>query len=425
MAVAAYWGLVIADVGVSLRVISAAVLIVAVVATATSVMHDANHGALARSARVNRVLGYSADLLGASSWLWRFKHNHLHHGNTNVVGVDSDISQAPFARLAPEQPWRPWHRYQHLYLWFVYGFLAIKWLTYADFSNLAHRRVGDQPLRRPPPRRDLALLLAGKLAHVSWAVVIPLLLHPWWVVVGCYLICSWLVGLSLAVIFQLAHCVDIAEFADPDDPRRGESFELHQLRTTVDVECRVPMVRWIMGGLDHQIEHHLAPRLPHTIYPLVASRLRELCAERGITYRLHPNLRAALRSHARWLELMSRQPTVRRRSGSHTLYPPRDRGCMVAVDTSRALTCRASTPLARERCSGPRCRVIRSDWCQESAVALPECFVGERSSGCQRVRRRCACDEKFHEPCARGPRRRLDVAAVRLPSNGLNKEEDR
>ena len=312
MAVAAYWGLVIADRGVLLRVTCAAALIVAMVATATSVMHDSNHGALTSSARLNRVLGYSADLLGASSWLWRFKHNHLHHGNTNVVGVDSDISQAPFARLAPGQPWRPWHRYQHLYLWFVYGFLAIKWLIYGDFANLIRRRVGEQPLPRPPRRRDLAQMLAGKLAHLTWALMIPLLLHPWWVVVGCYLICSWVVGLTLAVIFQLAHCVDSIEFAAPDAPRRGDDFELHQLRTTVDVACRVPPLRWIMGGLDHQIEHHLAPRLPHTIYPLVARHLRQLCAQRHITYHLQPSLSAAVRAHARWLKFLGQQPAGER-----------------------------------------------------------------------------------------------------------------
>ena len=195
--------------------------------------------------------------------------------------------------MAPAQPWRPWHRYQHLYLWFLYGFLAIKWLTFADFSNLIHRRVGEQPLRATTPTRDLALMLAGKLAHVSWALVIPLLLHPWWVVIGCYLICSWVVGFTLAVIFQLAHCVDTAEFAEPDEPRRGEAFELHQLRTTVDVD---------VSGTDAPMDHGRprppdrtpprTPAPPHHL-PLVAGRLRELCAERDITYRLHPNLRAA------------------------------------------------------------------------------------------------------------------------------------
>jgi linoleoyl-CoA desaturase len=129
------------------------------------------------------------------------------------------------------------------------------------------------------------------------------------VVIGCYLICSWFVGVTLAVVFQLAHCVDSVEFAVPDAPRRGEDFELHQLRNTVDVECRVPMLRWIMGGVDHQIEHHLVPRLPRTIYPLLARRLRQ-CAEREITYRLRPNVRAAVRAHARSLKLLSRRPTA-------------------------------------------------------------------------------------------------------------------
>jgi len=308
MALAAYWGLVIANTPLYVRLVCAAVLIVAVVATATSVMHDANHAAFTRSARWNRVFGYSADLLGASSWLWRFKHNHLHHGNPNVQGVDSDISQAPFARLAPAQPWRPWHRYQYLYMWLLYGFLAIKWLTFADFSNLIHGRVGEQPLPRRSRFRDVALLFIGKLAHLTWAVVIPLLFCPWWAVVGFYVICSWAVGFTLAVIFQVAHCVDIVEFCDPDEPRRAADFEAYQLRTTVDVECQSPMLRWLMGGLDHQVAHHLAPRLPHTIYPLVARRLRVLCGERGMPYKIHPSMWAALRSHARWLKLMSRPP---------------------------------------------------------------------------------------------------------------------
>jgi fatty acid desaturase len=232
MAFAAYRGLVIADGGVGLRVICASTLIVAVVAAATSVMHDSNHRALTRSARLNRVLGYSAEVLGASSWLWRFTHNHLHHGNTSVVGVDSDISQASFARLAPGQPWRPWHKYQHSYLWLVCGFLAIKWLTYGDFTNLIHRRVGEQPLLRRPRRRDLALLLAGRLAYVTWALGIPLLLHPWWVVIGCYLICAWVVGVTLAVVFQLAHCDGASSSPSPT--------HLGAAKTSSCISCATP-----------------------------------------------------------------------------------------------------------------------------------------------------------------------------------------
>jgi linoleoyl-CoA desaturase len=65
-----------------------------------------------------------------------------------------------------------------------------------------------------------------------------------------------------------------------------------------------------MGGLDFQIEHHLAPRLPHTTYALIAPRLEAACAERGIDYRVHASLTEAIRSHARWLREMGRPPAI-------------------------------------------------------------------------------------------------------------------
>jgi linoleoyl-CoA desaturase len=309
-----YAGLVFAPVGVGWRVPLAAVLVVACVATATGVMHDGNHGSYSSSSRRSRVAGWSSDLLGGSSYLWRFKHNRLHHGNTNVVGYDTDIEQMPFARLAPQQPWKPWHRYQHIYMWVLYGFLSLQWFVMSDYVTLARGRVGSHRFPTAPRRRDIALIVFGKMIHLGWAIVIPMLFHPWWGVLAFYLVMSWSVGFMLANIFQLAHCVDRAEFFPEDAPRRGADFELHQLRTTVDIRCRVPVVRrfvsWLMGGLDHQIEHHLAPKLPHTMYPIVAPRLEAECARRGIEYRVHPSITSAVRSHARWLRAMGRRPVA-------------------------------------------------------------------------------------------------------------------
>ena len=316
MAVSSYGALVFAPVGLVLRVAFMLLLVVSLVATATSVMHDGNHGAFSTSTRVNRIAGWSSDLLGGSSYLWRFKHNRLHHGNTNVVGYDLDIDQVPFARLAPQQPWRRWHRWQHLYMWVLYGFLTIRWLLIADFATLIRGRQGTHPLPKQPRRRDVALIVFGKMLHVAWALVLPMFFHPWWGVLGFYLVASWLVGFLLANFFQLAHCVERAEFFTADAPRRGADFDLHQLRTTVDIRCRIPIVagfvHWWMGGLDYQVEHHLAPKLPHTIYPLVAPRLEAACAERGVTYRTHPSVIEAVRSHARWLRTMGRDPNQSR-----------------------------------------------------------------------------------------------------------------
>jgi linoleoyl-CoA desaturase len=312
LAVAGYSGLVFVDGGLPVRVVGALVLAIAVAATGTGIMHDANHGAFCRSPRANRLVAYSADVIGASSWVWRFKHNTLHHASTNIVGIDNDIDQAPFARLAPQQVWRAWHRYQHLYLWLLYGILAAKWFAVSDINAVARGGFGESRFPRRPRRRDLAVLAAGKFTHLGWAVLVPLTRHPWWAVLASYLAISWLVGFILAMVFQLAHCTDRVEFLGAATPAADEPFELRQLRTTADIRCSFPIVggfvRWLMGGLDHQIEHHLAPRLPHTLYPRMAADLERLCAERNLPYHVHPSLSAALAAHGRWLRYLGRPP---------------------------------------------------------------------------------------------------------------------
>ena len=214
-----YWTLVFTRHAVVVTVVAALALAVGLFGVATSVFHDGNHMSFSTSHTVNRLAGYTGDLLGASSWIWRFKHNHLHHGNTNVVGVDADIDQAPFARLTPTQRWRAWHRFQHVYMWVLYGFLTIQWFLFSDFIDLHQRGVGGHRFPRPPRRRELAALAAGKVLHFGWALAVPLLYHRWWTVVIVYVAVSWTVGLLLATTFQLAHCTAIVDFPAADAPR--------------------------------------------------------------------------------------------------------------------------------------------------------------------------------------------------------------
>lgn len=314
-----YWALVLSSFPVVLRIGAAGVLVAALITVATGVMHDANHGSFSRHRWINRLLATTSDALGASSWLWRNQHNSLHHGNPNVDGFDADIALAPFARLAPDQPWQRWHRAQHIYMWPLYGFLALKNLLVSDVMTLVRRRIGTQPLREPVGWWLVVRIALGKAVHVGWAVVVPLMFNPWWAVLAFYLSCSWLVGFFLAMTFQLAHCVDTVEFLPASASRRGESFYVHQLNTTSNIASATPGVghlfRWLVGGLDHQIEHHLAPRLPHTIYPRIAKRFRQVCAAHRIPYREHRSPWAAVCAHARWLRAMS-QPGHQAPAGS-------------------------------------------------------------------------------------------------------------
>ena len=131
-------------------------------------------------------MGWTADaLLGFSSYAWRVKHNVAHHTYTNVDGYDDDISQTPFARLTPTQEPKWWYRLQHIYIWPLYSVMVLRWQTGADIAALMRGRIGRSPMRMPR-RWDLAGLVAGKAIFVCWAIVVPLLVYPWWVVAAGY-----------------------------------------------------------------------------------------------------------------------------------------------------------------------------------------------------------------------------------------------
>jgi linoleoyl-CoA desaturase len=286
------------------RLLWAVVLVHGAVAMATGVMHDANHGSFSSVKRVNTAFAWTADLLGASSHLWRLQHNVAHHKHTNIQGRDKDLQQDPLARLAPLQTWHPWHRAQQWYMWPLYGFLQVKWFLIGDWMTLVQL---DSVQRRRLGWR----VLLGKLLHATWAVALPLAFHGWKSVVVWYLACSWAVGFALAVVFQMAHAVDEAEFMEEAGPITGDAMFAHQLATTVDVQTR-SVVRWycawLMGGLDHQVEHHLAPRVPHTAYSAMAKTVKSVASANSLRYRSHSSLRGAVASHWRWLREMGRRP---------------------------------------------------------------------------------------------------------------------
>ena len=299
--------LVLTHPGLLLGLLSFGGLILGTSLTAFCVMHDANHGAYFQTRRLNHLMGWTADaLLGLSSYTWRVKHNVAHHTYTNVDGYDADITQMPFARLMPVQAPRPWYRLQHYYIWALYCVMGLRWQTVGDVAAFARGRIGTSALRFPR-RWDLAGLIGGKVVFVCWAIVVPLLVFPWWAVLCAYLAYSMVVSLIMAVTFQLAHCVEEADFASPEElavePRL---WAVHEVETTVNFCPHNRVLSWLVGGLNYQIEHHLFPRVPHTHYPQIAEIVRRNAELHGVRYVAQHSLRAALRSHFRHLRTMGR-----------------------------------------------------------------------------------------------------------------------
>lgn len=266
-----------------------------------SVMHDANHGGASSNGRVNALMSFTLDLLGASSYLWRFKHNVMHHAYPNVAGLDPDIEAgAPVLRLAPWQPRRAYHRFQHLYVWVAYGLFPLQWWFLSDVRELVTGRIGGRQF--PPARgRTLVVALAGKALFIGWAFVLPALLHPSWELVLLWALAIFALGNVLATVFQLAHCVDHAEFIDG---RVETDWAEHQVATTVDFGRSNALLGWYLGGLNFQVEHHLFPRVCHLHYPALSRIVEETCRTHRIRYQCEPSLRGAFAANWRWLRRM-------------------------------------------------------------------------------------------------------------------------
>ena len=273
----------------------AVALALAIAGIGFNVQHDGSHGSYSKHPGLNRLMARSLDLLGGSSFVWQRKHNVLHHTWPNVEGVDDDVDTGGLARLSPEQPRRFHHRFQHLYMWPLYCFLAVKWQLWDDFATLVRGEMSGRSFPRPRGS-ELLVFFGGKLAFFALAFAVPLALHSFWSVIGIYLLVSAVAGLTLSVVFQLAHCVPEAETG-----RAVDSWAARQVQSSVDFARGNRLLGWYVGGLNLQIEHHLFPQLCHLHYPGIAPIVEATSREFGVRYTSHPTFRAAVAAHFRQL----------------------------------------------------------------------------------------------------------------------------
>jgi linoleoyl-CoA desaturase len=275
-----------------------------------SVMHDANHGAYSKKKWVNDVIGYSLNLLGATSFNWKLQHNVLHHSFTNIYEEDEDISPRGALRMAPQSAWKPMHRYQHLYAWFLYGLLTIVWVLVKDISRLTkYQRNGFLKTQKANVGLQWSILVATKLVYIAYAFVIPVLLTSllWWQVLLGILIMHYVAGFILAIIFQPAHVVEGTEYPAPDEQMGLEhNWTVHQLLTTTNFGNRSRWFSWYVGGLNFQIEHHLFPHVCHVHYRNIAGIVESTAQEFGLPYKSYNTFGAALAGHARMLKSLGR-----------------------------------------------------------------------------------------------------------------------
>jgi linoleoyl-CoA desaturase len=278
-----------------------------------SVMHDANHGAYSKRKWLNTLVGYSLNLIGASTFNWKMQHNVLHHTYTNVEGEDEDIISRGVLRLTPHAKWKPVYRFQYIYAWFLYGLMTLSWMFAKDFARIVkYKRNGLARKQKANMLKEWIILIGTKLFYVGYMFVIPLLVTSltWWHLLLGIFIMHYIAGFMLSIIFQPAHIIEGSEFPIPDDERMLEnSWTVHQLRTTTNFGNNSYWFSWYIGGLNFQIEHHLFPGICHVHYRRIASIVKSTALEFNLPYHSARTFVGALRSHLRLLKRLGLKPT--------------------------------------------------------------------------------------------------------------------
>jgi len=278
-----------------------------------NIEHDGSHKAYSDHPWINKLAAMTLDMVGASSFMWRWKHVVFHHMYVNVKDHDTDIELGIFGRLSPGHPRHAVYRWQHWYLWPLYGVMVLKWQFYDDYRDLIAGRMGVN--RFPRPRGwDLVVFAGGKLSALVLGFGLPLLFHPLWTVIAFCVLVTMVVGVVLSVVFQLAHTVEEARFPRPqaETGRMQQPWAVHQVESSVDFARGNRLVSWLVGGLNFQIEHHLFPTLCHVNYPAISPIVEETCREFGVRYTAHPSVGTAVASHFRWLRRMGAAETPAR-----------------------------------------------------------------------------------------------------------------
>jgi linoleoyl-CoA desaturase len=272
-----------------------------------NVMHDGAHGSFSKYKWVNDLAALSLNFLGANNFMWKTKHNVIHHAYTNVDGIDDDIDAKPFLRLCDTQKHYKMHKYQHLYFWLAYSLLYIYWVLVTDYRKYFTGKVGNVPIKKMSTTDHISFW-SFKVLHMALFVGLPIYtlgFMDW--MIGFLVYCLF-AGFVLSIVFQLAHTVEHTHFPQANEVGKMEDeWAIHQIKTTANFATRNKLVCWLVGGLNFQIEHHLFPKISHVHYPAISKIIKNACQEYGIHYIEYRRVRYAVASHVAYLRQMGKK----------------------------------------------------------------------------------------------------------------------
>ena len=266
--------------------------------------HDAVHGSYSSNQKINKLIGYTFNLIGANATVWKIQHNVLHHTYTNIEHADDDINAPFFLRFSPHAKKYWTHQFQHIYIWFFYCLATISWITTKDFVRINRYHKMGFLIEKNEFRNALFSITGWKVFYYSYALILPLIMVdlPWWIILLAFLSMHFVTGLLISIVFQVAHITPSSEFPLPDENGLiAGDWYTHQFATTCNYAPESKLLTWLIGGLNYQIEHHLLPGVCHVHYKELSKIVVDTAKEYDIPYNSNRTFFSAISAHTKML----------------------------------------------------------------------------------------------------------------------------
>lgn len=254
-----------------------------------NLIHEACHGNLFKNKLANSCYVTLFDIIGANSYIWQKRHVRLHHNFTNVMDWDSDIEKSRFLKVHPDDRKKFFVKYQH-WLIFVYPMFITNWFLIRDFKDYFSnktivRKLGDIPAI------EFVKLFFFKAFFIFYLVVIPALLLPYGVGEILFALLVMLLTAGFFALFVLLppHVNTGNEFPHSDENLHiSQSWFLHQLITTNDVNGGNWFTRFVMANFNFHLAHHLFPNISYVYAREVTAEIKAYCLENNLPYKSFP-----------------------------------------------------------------------------------------------------------------------------------------
>ena len=271
-----------------------------------TVGHDALHNAISKNKAVNNFWAYSYDLLGVSSYMWRFMHHQGHHSCLNIHGEDMSLETTGILRLSTEEKRKKIHKYQHIYAFFIYGLYLLYYVFAKDFKYFFSKN--NLYLKNTThPISEWIKLFLGKAFYLSYMLILPIYLLPFdgYFIFFTFCLTLFMIGVVMSFTFQTTHIVDTTHY--PESKNEYENYVFHVFETTADYATASPTANWFLGCLNVHVIHHLRSDICHTHYPALTKIVKKTAAEFGVKYRENLTILSALTAHLNQLKKLGNE----------------------------------------------------------------------------------------------------------------------